>query len=49
MTIYNNKESVVAALRLVSQIKPTKLQLRKKRERECLHFMTGIPNSKEGW
>ena len=49
MTIYNNKESVVAALRLVSTPKPTKLQLRKKRERECIHFMTDIPNCKEGW
>ena len=49
MTIYNNKESVVAALRLVSTLKPTKLQLRRKRERECLHFMTDIPNCKEGW
>jgi hypothetical protein len=49
MTIYNNKEDVVAALRLVSKPKPTKLQLRKKRERECIHFMTDIPNCKEGW
>lgn len=49
MTIYNNKAEVVAALRLASAIKPTKLQLRKKREKECIHFMTGIPNSKEGW
>ena len=49
MTIYNSKEAVVAALRLVSTPKPTKLQLRRKRERECIHFMTGIPNSKEGW
>ena len=51
MTIYNNKESVVAALRLVSEPRSPniKLQLRKKRERECIHFMTGIPNSKEGW
>ena len=50
MTIYNNKESVVAALRLVSTPRRiTKLRQRKKRERECVHFMTGIPNSKEGW
>jgi len=49
MTIYNNKAEVVAALRLASAIKPTKLQLRKKRERECIHFMTDIPNCKEGW
>ena len=49
MTIYNNKAEVVAALRLASAIKPTKLQLRKKREKECIHFMTGIPNSQEGW
>tara|TARA_R100000008_G_C3469229_1_gene108115 strand:+ start:23 stop:418 length:396 start_codon:yes stop_codon:yes gene_type:complete len=49
MTIYNNKEAVVAALKLVSTPKPNKLQLRKKRERECIHFMTGIPNSVEGW
>jgi hypothetical protein len=50
MTIYNNKEDVVAALRLVSEPRAKiKLQLRKKRERECVHFMTGIPNSKEGW
>ena len=49
MTIYNNKEAVVAALKLVSTPKPTKLQLRKKRERECIHFMTDIPNCKEGW
>ena len=49
MTIYDSKESVVAALRLVSTPKLTKLQLRKKREKKCIHFMTGIPNSKEGW
>ena len=49
MTIYNNKESVVAALRLVSSPKSSRWQLRKKREKECIHFMTGIPNSKEGW
>ena len=49
MTIYNNKESVVAALRLVSSPRPTKVQLRKKKEKECVHFMTDIPNSKEGW
>ena len=49
MTIYNNKAEVVAALRLASAIKPTKLQLRKKREKECIHFMTNVPNSKEGW
>ena len=49
MTIYNNKAEVVAALRLASAIKPTKLQLRKKREKECIHFMTGIPNCKKGW
>ena len=44
MTIYNNKESVVAALRLVSSPRPTKVQLRKKKEKECVHFMTDIPN-----
>ena len=51
MTIYNNKEAVVAALRLVSEPRSPniKLQLRKKRERECVHFMTGIPNTVEGW
>ena len=49
MTIYNNKESVVAALRLVSNPRPSRWQLRKKKEKECIHFMTGIPNSKEGW
>ena len=50
MTIYNNKESVVAALRLVSSPRSKiKLQLRKKKERECVHFMTDIPNSAEGW
>jgi len=51
MTIYNNKAEVVAALRLVSEPRSPniKLQLRKKRERECLHFMTDIPNSIEGW
>jgi len=49
MTIYNNKEEVVAALRLVSTPRITKLRQRKKRERECVHFMTGIPNSTEGW
>ena len=49
MTIYNNKESVVAALRLVSSPKSSRWQLRKKREKECIHFMTGIPNTVEGW
>ena len=34
MTIYDSKESVVAALRLVSTPKLTKLQLRKKREKK---------------
>ena len=49
MTIYNNKESVVAALRLVSSPRSSRWQLRKKKEKECIHFMTGIPNSTEGW
>ena len=49
MTIYNNKESVIAALRLVSSPRSSRWQLRKKREKECIHFMTGIPNSTEGW
>jgi len=49
MTIYNNKEEVVAALRLVSSPRPNRWQLRKKKEKECIHFMTGIPNSTEGW
>ena len=49
MTIYNNKESVIAALRLVSSPRSSRWQLRKKKEKECIHFMTGIPNSVEGW
>ena len=49
MTIYNNKESVVAALRLVSSPRSSRWQLRKKKEKECIHFMTGIPNTVEGW
>jgi len=47
MTIYNNKAEVVAALRLASAIKPTKLQLRKKREKEYANNFKKKDNNKE--
>ena len=53
----NNKD-VIKAIRLCgTPMKPSKFWRkpklseaeRKKREKECIHFMTGIPNSVEGW